>query len=437
MASNQGILVINYTAPEINHLAAELAETGLLKRYIRPYGNQGRNWERLLERMPGMGQAYRKTLGRRLMPQGFGPGQIREGATLADFANAVVGKLPGTISKDLANGLHWHMQRRIAAVGARDAEDASAVVASYVVADPAFAATQGTRILNYPIAHHRYIREFVAEEAELEPAFAPTLPDWSGVPGWVEPQLDRECERASYILVGSSFARDSFVAEGIPSGKLVVIPYGADTARFSPDDADTRSTVVEPDAPGLHILFVGQLSQRKGLSYLLRAYHAFRGPGTRLTLVGNYVGDPSALAPYREAFRHVPHVPQSELLHLYRRADVFVFPTLIEGMPLVVLEAMASGLPVITTSNGPGDIVRDGIDGFVVPIRDAETITEKLEYLRSHPEVRRAMGRNARERAFGFSWQEYRRKVLRFLIEMESEGKLPKADGDDIVGAKQ
>ena len=71
MPGNRSITVINYSAPEINHLAAELAATGLLKRYVRPYANQGRGWERQLERLPGLGGLYRKSLGRRVMPPGF------------------------------------------------------------------------------------------------------------------------------------------------------------------------------------------------------------------------------------------------------------------------------------------------------------------------------------------------------------------------------
>jgi glycosyltransferase involved in cell wall biosynthesis len=157
------------------------------------------------------------------------------------------------------------------------------------------------------------------------------------------------------------------------------------------------------------------MSQRKGISYLLRAYDAFRGPGTRLTLVGGLQGSEEALAPHRHLFEHIPHIPHTELAEQYRKADVFVFPTLIEGMPLVVLEAMASGLPVITTPNGPGDIVRDGVDGFVVPIRDPGAIVEKLEYLRANPDRRREMGVNARQRALEFSWMAYRQRGVMAL----------------------
>jgi glycosyltransferase involved in cell wall biosynthesis len=76
---------------------------------------------------------------------------------------------------------------------------------------------------------------------------------------------------------------------------------------------------------------------------------------------------------------------------------------------------MASGLPVITTPNGPGDLVRDGVDGFVVPIRDVDAIVEKLEFLRTHPEDRLRMGQHARERAKEFTWEHYKSRAIEFI----------------------
>lgn len=412
--SDQPIMVINYTAPEVNHLAAGLAEAGLLSAYVRPYANQGRTWEQALSAIPGMGAWYRRTFGRRRMPDGLLPKHIQETAVAADLLGAAIRHLPTPRGKDAAEWLHWSIQKQIAQRGARLAMDAKVVVASYTVAEPAFRRTQGIRVLNYPIAHHRYIQRFVAEEAQREPEFAGTLPDWNAVPPWVEPQLDAECALADIILVGSSFARDSFVAEGVPAEKLTVVPYGADVSAFVPAQDEVRQTA----AQAFRLLFVGQIGQRKGISYLLRAYDEFRGPGTKLTLVGSFYGRADSLDPYRYLFEHIPHIPQAELAKHYRDADVFVFPTLIEGLGMVVLEAMASGLPVITTPNGPGDIVRDGIDGFVVPIRDTGAIVEKLEYLRANPDRRREMGHNARQRALEYTWRAYQERAVQTLQQL-------------------
>ena len=413
------IIVVNYSSPEMNHLAAAMAEHGLLQKYIRPYANQHRAWERAIAQLPGFGRLYTKTFGRRTMPQGLGSDDIRETAVWQDIVRAGALHFGGARTKVLAEQLHWSIQHRIAEVASRYVETAQVVVGSYQVSHKAFARASGVKVLNYPIAHHRYIQHFVAEERELEPSFAATLPDWSQAPVWQEPELDAECEGADRILVGSTFARNAFMEEGFPAEKMIVIPYGADVERFSPGQSKAKQSTM------FRILFVGSIVQRKGVSYLLRAYQRFEGPNTELVLVGSYPDDLRPFAPFRDDFKHIPHVPQADLPEIYRSADVFVFPSLLEGMGLVVLEAMATGLPVITTPNGPGDLVRDGVDGFVVPIRDVDAIVEKLEYLRAHPEERLYMGQNARERAKMFTWEHYRAKVTDF-IESLSETGLPK-----------
>jgi glycosyltransferase involved in cell wall biosynthesis len=249
--------------------------------------------------------------------------------------------------------------------------------------------------------------------------------DTHDLPQWLKEQLDKEIELADRIIVGSSFVRDSFRAEGVPSEKIEIIPYGVDTELFRP----TESTVCMTTG-SLNVLFVGQIGQRKGVGYLLQAYQRFRGPGTRLTLVGRIGGSRVGLKPFRSLFEHIDHVPRRDLPHIYRNADVFVLPTLVEGMPLVVLEAMACGLPVIVTPNGPSDVVRHGVDGFVVPIRDVDGIAERLEQLRRDPELRAQMGRNARRRALEFTWQAYRRagvmKIQEWLADrFESQASAP------------
>jgi glycosyltransferase involved in cell wall biosynthesis len=104
-------------------------------------------------------------------------------------------------------------------------------------------------------------------------------------------------------------------------------------------------------------------------------------------------------------------VPRSRVIDEFRRADVFVLPTLCDSFALVHLEAMACGVPVITTPNC-GSVVRDGVDGFVVPIRDAEAIADTIELLLADRALRERMGQNARARAREFTWERYGERLL-------------------------
>jgi glycosyltransferase involved in cell wall biosynthesis len=407
------ILVANYTSPEMNYCALAVARLGRLLKYVRPYANVEGPIERFLSAMPFFSKVYVKTFGRRVMPKGLEPHLIDQVAVIEDIFKNACCRVKGNIAKAAAENLHWRIQREIGSVAASYAAHARMVFAAYFVAKKAFIETAGLKILNYSIAHHKHIQEFLFEEAQLQPAFAATLPE-SQVPAWVQKRLDEECALADVILIGSSYAGETFVCQGIPRQKVRIVPYGVDTSVFRPN----RPSPGRRDS--LRALFVGQIGQRKGISYLLEAAKRLSGKGYRFTLVGNILGDGKPLSPYRDYFMHIPNIPRAQLPMVYNSNDVFVFPTLIEGMGLVVLEAMACGLPVITTRNGPGDIVRDGIDGFIVPIRDVDAVCDCLEILQANPDLRVNMGANARQRASEYSWEAYMACITDLVSEIES-----------------
>ena len=412
--THAGAVVVNFNAPELNHLAQALAGEQRLRHFVRPYVNKGRLWERVLSGLPLFGGVYGQTFGRR---QSASPALARlthEAGVPSDWGSALIGRmgwLPGDLRHAWTNRLHMQVREAVAEVGGRLADGADCVVAYEGFALPAFEAAARTgarRLLNYPVAHHRHRRRVRDEELALEPSFASTWPgfdDWG--PGH-EQRLDREIEMADAVLLGSSYAADTFVASGVRRDKLCVVPYGVDLKTFSPPAQERGAHTFE-------VIYAGQLTQRKGLSYLLRGYQAFARADTRLTLVGSTVGEPGPLWPYETLFTHVPHQTRAALAERYRRAHVFVFPTLVEGMPLVVLEAMACGLPVIVTANGPAGIVRDGIDGFIVPERSAQAVQEKLDLLYRDRERCLVMGRNAARRAQDFSWGAYASGVMQHL----------------------
>lgn len=205
-----------------------------------------------------------------------------------------------------------------------------------------------------------------------------------------------EYAQADFITVPSRFAYDSMVAEGIPEERLFLVPYGVDVERFQPGT---------PPADVFRLLFVGQVSLRKGIPYLLAAWQRLRLPGAELWLVGRITPDAThVVRPYRDdpTIRFLGHLPDTA--PIYRQASAFVLPSIEEGSALVTYEAMASGLPVIFTYN-TGAVARDGIEGIQVPIRDVDALAEAIERLYRDRDLRQEMGRAGRRRAEAYTWE--------------------------------
>lgn len=211
-------------------------------------------------------------------------------------------------------------------------------------------------------------------------------------------RAETEIREVDYVLIPSDFVRDSFRTEGVPESKLLQLPFGVDIERFRP--APTRG-----DGP-FRALFVGQVGIRKGVPYLLEAWRQLGWDDAELLLLGRILPEVKAmLARDKPAgVRHLGHV--DDPVSVYQQADVFVFPTIEEGSALVTYEAMACGLPVITTPNA-GSLVRDGEDGFIVPIRDIDALATRIEDIRSDAARRRQMGASARRRIEPFTWCRY------------------------------
>ena len=418
-------LVVNFNAPELNQLALDLARRHCLTGYVRPYINKDRWWERGLSALPLAGDLYARTFGRRRIADPALAKLTHEAGIAADLCAAAVLRLPllsAARRAARASALYMSVRESVARAAVDFVAQADCVVAYEGYALPAFEALRahraGRAVLNYPVAHHRHRRRARLEEIEREPDFASTWPDFDDWPEGHEARLDEEIALADAVLVGSSYAAHSFVAEGVPAARMRVVPYGVDLQTFHPPAASDAAAAAATVKPRFQVIYAGQLTQRKGLSYLLRGYQAFARANTDLVLVGSPVGSTVPLQAFAHLFRHVAHQTRSDLAALYRASDVFLFPTLVEGMPLVVLEAMACGLPVIVTANGPADIVRDGVDGFIVPERDPQAICLRLDRLYRDPELRARMGRNAAERAREFGWSAYTGKLRRGLADL-------------------
>ncbi len=197
---------------------------------------------------------------------------------------------------------------------------------------------------------------------------------------------------AQHLIAWSQWTKDSLVTDyGVPAEKITVLPPGIDTAlwRFDREEAC-------PQEP-LHILFVGEDFHRKGGDLLI---DAFRRLSPSLAAVLHLVtnspaaqSEPPGICVYRNLSAN-----SEALLRLFRLAHLFVLPTRADCLPLAVMEAMAAGLPVITTSVGAlPEAVTDGETGRIVPPDDVTALSAAMEQLAANPVMRLQMGLRARE----------------------------------------
>jgi starch synthase len=266
----------------------------------------------------------------------------------------------------------------------------------------------GLRVLDQVIGHIKTGVDALKEEVQRDPEFA----DGEDISISLN-ILDRctdEALHADIVLAGSEYVRDTLVAHGVSPTRVVVVPYGVDTARFVPSQQKEFTT------ESFRILFAGHIGLRKGVRYLLDAVKEIGNAHFHLTLVGLISGSGRGLARYSGHFTHIPHLPHREMAKVLRAADVFVLPSLHEGSAYSIYEALACGVPVITTPNS-GSVVRDGIDGFIIPVRDVAAMKERLLLLSEDLHLREWMGRNARMRAEQFTWDRYHRTVARVFEE--------------------
>jgi glycosyltransferase involved in cell wall biosynthesis len=220
--------------------------------------------------------------------------------------------------------------------------------------------------------------------------------------------IDRE--EAEYaasdcITVPSTFALESFVSQGFAADKLRRIPYGVNLERFQ--------QVGEPDSDRFDVLFVGGMSLRKGVPYLLEAYGALQHARKSLTIAGTpdlrFIEQMKRRNLWPSDVRLLGHVSQPRLKEVMSRSHVLVLASVEEGLAMVQAQAMACGCPVIGTENtGAGDLFENGKEGYIVPIRRADTIAERLQSLADSPSLRARLSAAslARVSALG-GWSAY------------------------------
>jgi alpha-maltose-1-phosphate synthase len=254
-------------------------------------------------------------------------------------------------------------------------------------------------------SHIRYQNEVVTEEMRrwgLEP---------KGVDPFMIAREEEEYAQADAVSVPSEFAYRSFLKMGFPAERLERVPLGVRLESFKPDG--------EPAADSFDVLFVGSVTLRKGIPYLLEAFRKLRHPRNRLRIVGPV---PDEMRPVLARFdlsdvEFVGAVPQSGVPKYMSTSHVLVLPSIEDGFGMVMGQAMACGCPVISTDHTGGpDLYSHGVEGFIVPIRSPEAIAEALQELADDPARRRAMGEAALKRVKVLGgWEDYGAHYEAFL----------------------
>ena len=215
-------------------------------------------------------------------------------------------------------------------------------------------------------------------------------------------KFQKEIDLADYAIVGSEFVKRTLVYSGMDENKIFVVHYGT-TAR----DIKHKKAY---NSGRLNLLFVGQVNYRKGVHRLLDAIQQFEEKDIHLNIVGNYDKDSKIYKQFCNdpKVSFVGLVPHSEIDNIYSNSDVFILPSLSEGMARVGIEALGCGLPVICTENtGVNDIIENGKNGFVIPACDTEAIVQKIRWFIENKDQIENMSANAFETGRKYTWENY------------------------------
>lgn len=224
-----------------------------------------------------------------------------------------------------------------------------------------------------------------------------------------------EIRLTDHFIVPSQFVKKSIMFSGVDAEKIHIVPYGVDTELFR--YSERRTNITEGS---LELLFVAECTYLKGIGYLLEAVNNCK-ESVKLTIVGGYQKILPLYKMYHECQNicFLGRVPHDQLTSIYQKADVFVLPSLSEGMSRVGLEAMACGLPLLCSLNsGINDLVQEGRNGWILPEISSMAIEGQLKVILEERKNLIEMGREARITAEKYTWNNYAETMKRTLLKI-------------------
>ena len=282
-------------------------------------------------------------------------------------------------------------------------------------------------------------------EVDLVRSEAMQWPGWAlediKVPEAYFARREREWALADRVVVNSEFSRQALLRQGVPSEKLAVVPLcfereelGDRRWEMGDGKAESRDQKLEVGSQKLEVnsefqisdfsvsafsplrvLFLGQVILRKGIQYLLAAARQLERENIHFDVVGSIGVSKEAMATAPANITFHGRAGRDQTSDWYGRSHVFVLPTLSDGFAITQLEAMAHGLPVITTPCC-GEVVSDGIDGFIVPPRDAKALAEALHRYLAEPDLLQIHQKAALEKSKLFTLP----RLTQNLLQMET-----------------
>jgi glycosyltransferase involved in cell wall biosynthesis len=263
-------------------------------------------------------------------------------------------------------------------------------------------------IIENPSMHPRAWQSIVLEECER---FGIRPSDCRAVlPTALIRRMEAEFDQCDFIVVPSAVARDSF-SDPKYADKAHVIHAGIDHDFFKPPDARRTEEI-------FRVCYAGRVELAKGVVYLFEAWKQLALPDAELVMIGEVAREMTSLIRdyAMPNVRFAGYLPADQVRDWYRRSDVFAFPSVNEGLARVLLEAMATGLPVVATAaSGAEECVTPGKDGTIVPARDPHAMAEALLWHFENRDAIRAMGTAARLKVEEhFTIAHYEERVIGF-----------------------
>ena len=247
-----------------------------------------------------------------------------------------------------------------------------------------------------PLTHH-IIQSERNDFSDIEPLIAPHIIQESYA--W----FGKLCQLTDVFIVPSHFVERGLEEFGVDKSKCYTVHKGVGDYWLKLTNHPTKGRV----------LFVGTAGLRKGIHILGMAAQKLSHRSYEFRVAGG-VSDVVRKHRLTQGLSFLGRVPRSDIQQEYAKADIFVLPTLAEGSAEVTYEALAAGLPVITTE-AAGSVIRDGIEGFIIPERDPEALANRIEELVENRELRDRMAIAARERAKSYTWDKYADRLLAVL----------------------